>query len=116
MNTTSNVTFDTLNLTGNLLVEGFQTLGLVTSGGLSAGDLNMSGILFVGEDVLINNNLFVNNFVGIGTSTPDQTLTVNGNINATAYHAQGSIGLSGTCISSQTITFVVGIMVSCTFT
>ena len=54
--------------------------------------------------------------VGIGTSIPDQTLTVNGNINATNYHVQGSVGITGSCVAAQVITFVGGIAVSCTFT
>ena len=51
--------------------------------------------------------------VGIGTSTPTTKLDVFGQVNSTGYIANASVGFTGSCASTTTITVVGGIITAC---
>ena len=68
------------NVTGNVTIN-----GTVSAGNLSAGDITAENARFTGNLTVDTNTLFVdsvNNRVGIGTTTPNERLTVSGNLSA----------------------------------
>jgi hypothetical protein len=68
------------NVTGDVTIN-----GAVSAGNLSAGDITAENARFSGNLTVDTNTLFVdsvNNRVGIGTTTPNERLTVSGNLSA----------------------------------
>jgi len=85
-----------LNLAGTLAVSGTSTLATTTLSRLTITELTPGSVLFVGAGGLVsqdNSNLFwdnTNKRLGIRTSNPAYTLTVNGDLYVSATSTLGS--------------------------
>ncbi len=75
-------------------INPYTNLILTSNGRVSIGDPTADELLHVHGNTKIDNNLYINEFVGVGTNSPGFDLDVNGDTNSHRFCLQG------TCISN----------------